>query len=68
MAEQISKKHRHQVIMSSNVTDLGAMTTVPNHCLATIICSIVLCRATILFCFAVAAHFSFEGLMTFDPY
>ena len=39
MAEQISKKHRHQVIMSSNVTDLGAMTSVPAIvALANIIC------------------------------
>ena len=28
MAEQISKKHRHQVMSRRNVTDLGAMTSV----------------------------------------
>ena len=39
MAGQISKKHRHQVIMPSNVTDLGAMTSVPAiAALAAIIC------------------------------
>ena len=38
MAEQISKKHRHQVIMSSKCYRLGCHDQCPNHCLATIIC------------------------------